>query len=674
MAMRDVPLPPLHAAIWDGDVERVREILHEYAAKAGACAEPGSSVAELLERRDAHGHSPLHLAVRVMQPAQREIVQLLLVHGARVGARSLLGWSCLQDAALCDDEFLLAQLFLRGERQLWAQVATYQDSFLDALERLPDFEMEIAIETYSWVPGVSTMLPSQLNRLWKRGSQLRVDCTTLGLERLQLRHGTRISHVFTGRDDRRALVLNHDTQTLCDVTKALSATSTLSKMDLGLHLLLTKEQSSMAIDSSQLEFRKVKDVATIKTKRKHGDARRVSPWSGAKYEMKHLTARFEFRAPVNPRRVQRNFASQDIETAERALGSWQTFVDDLAGSSSTTSSAKRPQDASGGLSSHASAPVSSPHGAQEIWLAKGQKVEMHLDVLAGDTVGWDFRCKSKEFSFSAVFYHDDRAQPVCRSDGVKNTAIVGAFTAESNGGFVLSWTNTQRGFSLDKRGIRLLYSVSHTRPPTEQARSNQQDEATSDASPRSAQRQLSSENDEELALCRRFLRPEHIPNAMTTTVSLRDYAAGPSPPESTSTSLSKRAPPSAADASTAHYKNTFRSLTLLPTTKRFRKSCDAKLFMAQDFPIQTQDFLPILEFLSQTGEQVKSMADFFRMKLPPGFPVRFELPMMFTVRAAYTFQKAELRTDIDPSLFTLPANYAAVDSIKDVLPQQTTTR
>ncbi|GLD99670.1 hypothetical protein PINS_up008396 [Pythium insidiosum] len=147
---------------------------------------------------------------------------------------------------------------------------------------------------------------------------------------------------------------------------------------------------------------------------------------------------------------------------------------------------------------------------------------------------------------------------------------------------------------------------------------------------------------------------------MTTTVSLHDYAAGPSPAAKTETVE-------------APYKNTFRSLTLLPTAKRYRKSLDAKLFMAQDFPIQTQDFVPVIEFLSQTGEQVKNMAEFFRMKLPPGFPVRFELPMMFTVKAAYTFQKAELRDDIDADLFSLPTDYASVDSIKDVLPQQSAT-
>jgi ankyrin repeat protein len=89
MAMTEAPLPALHAAIWAGDVDSVRALL-----STAPCASPGTSrnssggggedaedaaARELLEAKDAHGNSALHLAVRVVQPAQRVIVQLLLV-------------------------------------------------------------------------------------------------------------------------------------------------------------------------------------------------------------------------------------------------------------------------------------------------------------------------------------------------------------------------------------------------------------------------------------------------------------------------------------------------------------------------------------------------------------------------------------------------------------------
>lgn len=36
-------------------------------------------------------------------------------YDASVTSRSADGWSCVHDATLCDDEFLLAQVFLRGK-------------------------------------------------------------------------------------------------------------------------------------------------------------------------------------------------------------------------------------------------------------------------------------------------------------------------------------------------------------------------------------------------------------------------------------------------------------------------------------------------------------------------------------------------------------------------------
>lgn len=85
------PLPALHAAIWAGDVDRVRALLAACSSASSGVSRSSSSdrnssdddgdsaVHELMEARDAHGNSALHLAVRVIQPSQRAIVQLLLV-------------------------------------------------------------------------------------------------------------------------------------------------------------------------------------------------------------------------------------------------------------------------------------------------------------------------------------------------------------------------------------------------------------------------------------------------------------------------------------------------------------------------------------------------------------------------------------------------------------------
>ncbi|RLN49508.1 hypothetical protein BBJ29_008534 [Phytophthora kernoviae] len=211
-------------------------------------------------------------------------------------------------------------------------------------------------------------------------------------------------------------------------------------------------------------------------------------------------------------------------------------------------------------------------------LEKGRKVEMHMDVVAGDTIRWEFLSKSSDFCFVATYYHEDQHNIVCRTDGVKNMAIVGAFEVEHNGSFVLRWMNTQKGFTIDRSGIKIS--------------------------------------------------------------SMADLGFG--------------------------MKNTFRNLTLLPPTRRVRKDFEATVVMTESFPLQLRDFLPVIKFISTTGEHVKNLEEFFQMTLPPGFPVKFELPMMFTIRVAYTFQKITLHPQLDQALFEIPSDYHEVFTLDEV--------
>lgn len=46
------------------------------------------------------------------------------------------------------------------------------------------------------------------------------------------------------------------------------------------------------------------------------------------------------------------------------------------------------------------------------------------------------------------------------------------------------------------------------------------------------------------------------------------------------------------------------------------------------------------------------------MKLPPGFPVKIDIPILPTVTAKITFQEFAFRHDIDPQLFQIPTDYS----------------
>lgn len=600
----------------------------------------------------------------------------------------------MHDATLCDDEFLLAQLFLRGEKQLFRLMEARQESFFKALEHLPDFEAEILLEAHSWVPMVSKILPSDTIRIYKRGSQLRCDSKLKGLDGVKWKRG-KMSHVFMGRHSDRpghAVVVDHEGETFYDVTHALRHASVTS-MDLGLQMLLTTPLSSSTLDSSKMAFRKRKDVTSTKSKQK-----KSCPWTGTKYKMENFAVAAQFRPVVKPHRKLKE------ATADAPLQEIQQFVNHLSthslnankGSKNNGTKPTKKRVAKeksmrntnfdsdddleelererkssladikdlhhqrrSSLSSSISDNVTNNNNEKKtgepsqtlLRLAKGKKVEMHLDMCAGDTIRWNFTSKSREFCFTATYFHDDQKLPVCQTDGVKNIAIAGAFEADFNGSFVLMWLNTQKSFSLDMSGIKILYDVGHTRPTFElpvpsngaaerrlPATAEGDDEDNQDESEDSEERttgvfdegvedQLPSEAER----CQAFLRLDHIPNPLTATTSFQDYF-GHSTEDNQQTqtkskmsSLFKRSNQQKKRNSSAAEdeendlvaedgaRNTFRSLTVLPETRRVGKEFDAKVFMADTFPFELVDFLPVIQFLSHTGEHVKNLEEFFEL-------------------------------------------------------------
>ncbi|KAI9912636.1 hypothetical protein PsorP6_005149 [Peronosclerospora sorghi] len=253
---------------------------------------------------------------------------------------------------------------------------------------------------------------------------------------------------------------------------------------------------------------------------------------------------------------------------------------------------------------------------------------MHLDVIAGDTFQWEFLSKSSDFCFMATHFHDDQEQLVCRTDGVKNVEIIGAFQVEHNGSFVLMWQNHQEGFTIDRSGIKITCKVAHIRPPV-------QDEVvntftTADLSPEdelissnSSQDNTATKNSSPGRLtdeqkCEIFRQMEYPPNPTTITTALKsglnDEHYGLKN-KSTITKLfgnkqqdhvlelSTTSSPNRAETATSCMKNTFRSLTLLPASRRVRKDFEAKVVITEKFPFQLRDFLPVIKFISTTGDQ-----------------------------------------------------------------------
>ncbi|RVE61753.1 hypothetical protein OJAV_G00175800 [Oryzias javanicus] len=89
--------------------------------------------------------------------------------------------------------------------------------------------------------------------------------------------------------------------------------------------------------------------------------------------------------------------------------------------------------------------------------------------------------------------------------------------------------------------------------------------------------------------------------------------------------------------------------------KENKKNFKATVAMSQDFPLGIESLLNVLEVVAPF-KHFNKLREFVQMKLPPGFPVKLDIPVLPTITATVTFQ--EFRYDeFEESIFVIPAEY-----------------
>lgn len=89
--------------------------------------------------------------------------------------------------------------------------------------------------------------------------------------------------------------------------------------------------------------------------------------------------------------------------------------------------------------------------------------------------------------------------------------------------------------------------------------------------------------------------------------------------------------------------------------KESKKTFKATIAMSQEFPLGIESLLNVLEVIAPF-KHFNKLREFVQMKLPPGFPVKLDIPVFPTITATVTFQ--EFRYDeFDGAIFTIPEDY-----------------
>ncbi|KAK3539308.1 hypothetical protein QTP86_034536 [Hemibagrus guttatus] len=197
---------PLHWLVWENDYRQLERQIHAHD----------------IEEVDPRGRTPLHLAVSL---GHLESVRVLLRHGAQVTKENSKNWTVLQEAVSTGDPEMV-QLVLQRRDYLKASTALAGvPELLCKIRESPDFYMEMKWEFTSWIPLVSRVCPSDVCRIWKSGTNLRVDATLLGFENMTWIRGRR-SYIFKGDESCAELMeVNHDDELVdterFDITREL---------------------------------------------------------------------------------------------------------------------------------------------------------------------------------------------------------------------------------------------------------------------------------------------------------------------------------------------------------------------------------------------------------------------------------------------------------------------
>ncbi|XP_059151622.1 ankyrin repeat domain-containing protein 13C-like isoform X2 [Physella acuta] len=168
----------LHQSVFNGDVKLVSKLIR-------TCD---------VSQKDIHGNTPLHLAIML---GHKECIHLLLAHGAPVKFKNALGWTPLAEAISYGERQIILSVLRKLKQQSREALEERRPLLVQALKDIRDFDLELKWDFQSWVPLVSRILPSDICRIRKKGSRIRLDTTLVDFTEMKWERGD-ITFLFNG--------------------------------------------------------------------------------------------------------------------------------------------------------------------------------------------------------------------------------------------------------------------------------------------------------------------------------------------------------------------------------------------------------------------------------------------------------------------------------------------
>ena len=89
--------------------------------------------------------------------------------------------------------------------------------------------------------------------------------------------------------------------------------------------------------------------------------------------------------------------------------------------------------------------------------------------------------------------------------------------------------------------------------------------------------------------------------------------------------------------------------------KEKARQIKGSVWMCDDFPLPVASAVQLLRLLATTGQSLEKVERFIDSALPPGFPVKIEIPVAMTVSVRIVFSNVSLEPQ-HSSTFEMPSN------------------
>ncbi|KCV70814.1 hypothetical protein H696_03165 [Fonticula alba] len=169
---------PLHSAIWDNNVTALRSMITLLRVRGVKPQDPGG-----IDEPDLRGYTPLHLCV--LLPDREECLFALFSQSSpETRVKCPDGWSPLSEAICQDNVNALSRILEHRFKKIGGRsmpISPAIRNLISQMSDIPDFTVEIDWLLKTHVPLLGRLTPRDTLRLTKIGSALRIDMTAIGL-------------------------------------------------------------------------------------------------------------------------------------------------------------------------------------------------------------------------------------------------------------------------------------------------------------------------------------------------------------------------------------------------------------------------------------------------------------------------------------------------------------